>query len=288
MPGPLFSVLMASFNNGRYLEEAIESVRSQTYPNWEIIIVDDGSTDCSAECYARYEADERVHIHYNRENKGCGYSKRRCVELAHGLVCGFLDADDALLPEALDIMVRAHMDHPEASAVLSRHYNCDEGMNVLSVSRRLEIPQGKDYFTNHDYLPEHFTSFKKSAYDKSKGIDADKPLGVDEDLIFSLEEVAPCIAISDITYKYRQSRDGISRGSNEDNALIWNVIVRYETCLRRNLPVQRYAVEPALSILGAMRERCSDEICRIRSGVTFRIGSVFTRPLIAIRNHFWK
>ncbi|MBR5957742.1 MAG: glycosyltransferase family 2 protein [Salinivirgaceae bacterium] len=86
MKNPLFSVLIANYNNGRYLQEAVDSVRSQTYTNWEIILVDDASTDNSKELYKELEKDSHIHIFYNEENKGCGYTKRRCAELAKGEV----------------------------------------------------------------------------------------------------------------------------------------------------------------------------------------------------------
>ena len=79
-----FSVLIANYNNGQYLQDALNSVFNQTYSNWEIIIVDDCSTDNSHELYNNYVDDSRIHIYYNNRNYGCGYTKRRCVELAHG------------------------------------------------------------------------------------------------------------------------------------------------------------------------------------------------------------
>ena len=91
---PLFSVLIANYNNGKYLMDAIESVRQQTYTNWEIILVDDSSTDNSHELYKELEQDERIHIFLNNQNRGCGYTKHRCAELANGEICGFLDPDD--------------------------------------------------------------------------------------------------------------------------------------------------------------------------------------------------
>ena len=92
---PLFSVLIANYNNGKYLMDAIKSVYEQTYTHWEIILVDDASTDNSHELYKELEKDERIRIFYNDENHGCGYTKRRCAELANGELCGFLDPDDA-------------------------------------------------------------------------------------------------------------------------------------------------------------------------------------------------
>ena len=114
---PLFSVLIANYNNGKYLMDAIESVRKQTYTNWEIILVDDSSTDNSHELYKELDQDERIHIFLNDQNRGCGYTKRRCAELANGEICGFFDPDDALLSEALEVMVGTHGKHPAASMI---------------------------------------------------------------------------------------------------------------------------------------------------------------------------
>ena len=91
MNQPLFSVLITNYNNGRYLQEAIDSVLAQTYTNWEIILVDDKSTDNSFEIYEKYKDDGRFKIYYNEVNMGCGYTKHRCAELASGELCGFLD-----------------------------------------------------------------------------------------------------------------------------------------------------------------------------------------------------
>ena len=72
---PLFSILVANYNNGCYLMEAIESVYAQTYTNWEIIIVDDASTDNSNELYEKLSQDNRIHVYYNDKNMGCAFTK---------------------------------------------------------------------------------------------------------------------------------------------------------------------------------------------------------------------
>ena len=130
---PLFSVLMANYNNGKYLMGAIESVRRQTYANWEIVLVDDGSVDNSLELYEELGKDSRIHIFRNEKNMGCGYTKRRCVEESSGELCGFLDPDDEILPNALKVMVDTHDEHPEVSLVTSRYYFCDEELNPYPI-----------------------------------------------------------------------------------------------------------------------------------------------------------
>ena len=103
---PLFSILIANYNNGRFLSEAVESVVAQTYPNWEVIIVDDGSTDCSEQVYAKL-IDPRIKVYRNARNYGCAYTKHQLMLYAKGDFCGYLDPDDVLLPNAIEVTMEA-------------------------------------------------------------------------------------------------------------------------------------------------------------------------------------
>ena len=145
-PSPLFSILIANYNNGIYLEDAINSIMKQTYQNWEIIIVDDCSTDNSLELYKKYESDSRIHVYYNDSNHGCGYTKRRCAELAHGEICGFVDPDDTLEPDALETMIKAHAEDDSLSLVYSRYNEVDENLQFIRVSKQQRpIPEGSSF-----------------------------------------------------------------------------------------------------------------------------------------------
>lgn len=235
---PLFSILIANYNNGCFLEEALESIYRQSYNNWEVIIVDDHSDDNSFTIYNQLKNDDRIKIYYNNENHGAGFAKRKCVEMATGKICGFLDPDDALLPNALTDMVKIHTEKPEVSLVFSRFYFCNENLETKSECRLLNISENKSYFTNRDYGPEHFASFKKSCYDKTTGISPNYQLAVDQDLYFKLEETGDVYILNKFTYKYRSHKNGIS--ASIDKATYWNLIVRHDTCLRRNLNPNNY------------------------------------------------
>lgn len=279
---PLFSVLIANYNNGNFLRVAIESVLSQSYQNWEIVIVDDKSTDDSENVYYLYSSDERIRVYRNDANMGCGYTKYRCVELAHGQLCGFLDPDDILLPDALKIMVEVHQQHPEVSVVFSRFYICDDNMNVLSQNRELITPPGFNYFINKDYSPEHFASFKRDCYEKTVGISKEKPRAVDQDLYFKLEEIAPCYAINKFTYKYRLHSNNISKGQNANSAGFWNFIVRYETCIRRGLPLDVYLYPFYQDII----LHYEGEVSKVKSGWAYRLGSIIVYPFSLLKRFF--
>lgn len=239
---PLFSVLIANYNNGKYLQDAINSIIEQSYPNWEIIIIDDGSSDSSKEELDLFSTNDRIHIYYNEQNKGCGFTKRRCVELSQGELCGFLDADDVLLPDALENHVLIHKNHPNISCCFSRYYVCDEHLNITAESRLLQIPEGVSYFEHRDYRPEVFASFKKHYYNQTSGISPLLYAAVDQDLYFKLEEVAPLFILDKFTYKYRSTPIQISQNARAYGALLWNLMVRYETASRRALHQDNAAV----------------------------------------------
>lgn len=92
--GELVSIIMPSYNTGRYIKEAIESVLSQSYSNWELIIVDDCSTDDTDGVVRPYLADKRIHYIKNDNNCGAALSRNRALLEAKGKWIAFLDSDD--------------------------------------------------------------------------------------------------------------------------------------------------------------------------------------------------
>ena len=234
---PLISVLVANYNNGKYLMEAIESVRQQTYANWEIVLMDDASTDNSEDIYAELKKDERIHIYRNEQNMGCGYTKHLCVLHASGEYCGFLDPDDVLLPDALRISVEALNANPKAALTMSRYYFCDAELNITAESRLLQLKDGESYLEHHDFMPEVFSAWRKSAYEKSGGLNTLYKAAVDQDLYFRLEEQGSIVVLDAFTYKYRIIDSSVSR--NDRKSYFWNQMARFEACVRRGLPIDQ-------------------------------------------------
>ncbi len=99
---PLVSVVTPVYNAALFLEETIRSVINQTYPHWELILVDDCSTDGSYEIANAYsEKDSRIKSLQLTENKGAGISRNFGIKEATGTYIAFLDADDLWIPEKL-------------------------------------------------------------------------------------------------------------------------------------------------------------------------------------------
>lgn len=271
---PLFSVLIANYNNGKYLMEAIESVRQQTYANWEIVLVDDASTDNSEELYVELEKDERIHIYRNTQNMGCGYTKHRCAELAKGEMCGFLDPDDVLLPNAIEDSVKNLQGYPKSALSFSRFYICDENLNKTGECRLLEL-KGKSYFENRDYCPEHFVAFRKEAYDRTEGIDALLKAGVDQDLYFKLEEVGGIAILDKFTYKYRVVDGSVSR--DDRKAYFWNQVVRINTCERRGLAIDQYVYPNFVTFCEQEKRSGAD---KVRDSKKYKLGKKISDILV--------
>jgi glycosyltransferase involved in cell wall biosynthesis len=103
--GPLFSVVIATYNRAGLLPRAITSVLSQTYQNFELIVVDDCSTDNTEEVVGAFKKDGRIIYHRLIENKGPSAARNKGLDLAKGDYIAFLDSDDELLPGALETAV---------------------------------------------------------------------------------------------------------------------------------------------------------------------------------------
>ena len=101
----LVSIIMPSYNTANYIEASIESVRHQTYENWELIIVDDCSTDDTDEVVRPFLTDGRIHYLKNEQNSGAAISRNRALREAKGKWIAFLDSDDLWLPEKLEKQV---------------------------------------------------------------------------------------------------------------------------------------------------------------------------------------
>lgn len=103
--GPLISLIVPVYNVKDYLEECLESIIKQSYTKLEIILVDDGSTDGSAEICDRYgQADNRFKV-FHQENQGVARARKRAVLCATGLYTGFVDADDRISLNMIEFML---------------------------------------------------------------------------------------------------------------------------------------------------------------------------------------
>lgn len=117
---PLVSVLMTAYNRQDYIAQAIESVLTSTLQNFELIIVDDQSTDNTVEVARKYELqDDRVSVYINETNLGDYPNRNKAASYAQGKYIKYLDSDDLIYPHSLAVMVKSMETFPDAGYGLS-------------------------------------------------------------------------------------------------------------------------------------------------------------------------
>lgn len=123
------SIILCFYNEEKYLREAIDSVLAQTYTNFELVIVNDGSTDGSESIVKSYGDDRIVYVTYEG-NKRLAYARNRGLEKATGEYVGFFDGDDILLPDKIEKEVRFLNEHPEILLVSGGYRMMDAKGNI--------------------------------------------------------------------------------------------------------------------------------------------------------------
>lgn len=113
---PVISVLMGIYNCERTISGAIESIRNQTFRDWELILCDDASTDSTAEIAESFcRKDPRIRLIRNDNNKKLSFTLNRCFSLASGEFCARMDGDDLCSPDRFSIQLKFLQKHPEYS-----------------------------------------------------------------------------------------------------------------------------------------------------------------------------
>lgn len=130
MTKSLVSVITPCYNGGVYLSETIKSVMTQTYPHWEMIIVDDGSTDGSEEIAQKYAANDSRIQSVRQSNGGSASARNRGIRMARGRYIALLDADDLWEPEFLERQL-AFMKRENALCVFCSYRRIDENSREI-------------------------------------------------------------------------------------------------------------------------------------------------------------
>lgn len=187
----LISIIMPSYNNDRYIKQAIQSVLDQTYSNWELIIVDDCSTDNTDLAVTPFlNSDKRLKYIKNNKNSGAAVSRNRAIRESRGKWIAFLDSDDLWLPvklihqlefmkkQTLDFSYTNYLEIDENSKPLGRvvtgphiitkkgmHHYCWPGcLTVMYNAQKIGVIQISDIKKNNDYAMWLQVSKKADCY----------------------------------------------------------------------------------------------------------------------------
>lgn len=167
----LVSIVMPSYNSAHFIEEAIQSVLSQSYITWELLIVDDCSIDNSVEIIKQWtQKDKRIHLFSLEKNVGAAAARNIALENAQGRYIAFLDSDDVWEPEKLQKQVEYMKIHGYAF-VYSSYYLMQE--NGKKLGKIITVPVSIEY---HQYLRNTIIGCLTVLIDKKQTGDFRMPL----------------------------------------------------------------------------------------------------------------
>lgn len=160
---PAVSIVMPSFNSSNFIAEAIESVIAQSFPDWELIVVDDASKDGTAELVKeRYGHESRVSVHELKVNQGAAVARNTAIEAARGRFVAFLDSDDLWAPNKLAVQIPL-LASSDACLAFSRYELLAGGLGARS--RTASVPERLVY---KDLLRSQPVGCLTAVYDTEK------------------------------------------------------------------------------------------------------------------------
>jgi len=137
---PVISVILPLYNKAKYIARAIDSILRQTYQDFEIVVVDDGSTDNGPSIVSSY-TDPRIRL-IHQVNAGPGAARNRGIQESTAPFLSFLDADDEWMPEFLAKSLRQLCDHPDCAVSVAGRFRGDERLSWESKHRGFGITEG--------------------------------------------------------------------------------------------------------------------------------------------------
>ncbi len=208
---PLVSVVMAVYNGQPFLRAAMDSILNQTYTNFELIVIDDASTDATAEILHAYN-DPRIKIVTNLNNIGQTRSLNKGIEMARGSLIARHDADDTSYPERFEQQVDYMLAHPDVGLLGTSYEVISDSGQILE---EVVLP------TTHEALCERMEDgnifchgsvmFTASAVAKVGGYNPGFRVTQDYDLWLRLSEVSRIANLPALLYRFRFDGNSVSR-----------------------------------------------------------------------------
>jgi glycosyltransferase involved in cell wall biosynthesis len=167
---PKVSVILPCYNGSRWISNAIDSVLRQTYSDFELLVIDDGSTDSSRIVISPFLGDGRVHYSYE-ENRGFSAAVNRGIKESSGSLIGFIGQDDLWMPNKLEVQVKYFHEHKKVDLVHSNYCSINSAGRTIKV-RDIKKPSFSSrkklikYLFINNFIGFETTLVKKRCFDK--------------------------------------------------------------------------------------------------------------------------
>lgn len=216
------SVIIPCYNGARFLAEAIESVLVQIYPAFEIIVVDDGSTDDTAKVAARYSGVRYI----RQENQGLSAARNHGAQESHSHYLVFLDHDDRLLPDALEIGVECFDAHLECGFVFGL-CRLISGDGSLLPSEKIQKANYQDHasyemqLSGRSLVPPSTAMFRRLIFNAVGGFDLKLYRSQDYEIYLHISRLFPIYCHNQVIVEYRLHQNNMSLSTmNEFEAVL--------------------------------------------------------------------
>lgn len=209
---PKVSVNIPVYNDEKHIRDTLDSALNQTYRDLEVIIVDDGSTDRTAEIIKGYH-DPRVKYHY-QANKGIGVARNKALELSVGKYIAFLDHDDLWLPQKLEKQMALFDKNPELGLVFCDTTFFNEQGDMYSIYAKRKPPKGNvfDAILSWYFLSCETVVIKKEVIDKICFFPPNMMMAEEYDLFLRIAYKYPIDYVDEPLAKYRIHEKNYSWG----------------------------------------------------------------------------
>jgi glycosyltransferase involved in cell wall biosynthesis len=224
---PTVSVTMAAYNYGHFLGAAVKSVLAQTFGDFELIVVNDGSTDDTADVIGPYLADRRVR-YYRTRHQGLGPAKNLGVRFARAPLVAFLDADDVWLPHKLERQLELHRADPGLGVIYTRRLLIDEQGRQI----RYEQPVLHRGHVLAEMFQRNFVCYssalvRRSALETAGMFDEALPLAIDYDLWLRMAALYRFDYVDEPLVKYRTGHASLSSRVEERYLTAHRIMKRF-------------------------------------------------------------
>ena len=223
MSSGLVSIIMPSYNCGSFVEETIRSVQSQTYQDWEILFVDDCSTDDTVMRVSKMmEDDSRIRLFQNKNNSGAAISRNLALKEANGHWIAFLDSDDLWEPSKLEKQIRFMVDNGAAFSYTD-YKEIDEDSVETGV-----LVSGPAHITKAGMFAFCWPGCLTVMYDREKiGLVQIEDIKKNNDYAMWLKAIknADCYLLNECLAKYRRGRRGSISNHGYTALIKWHYIL---------------------------------------------------------------
>ena len=243
---PLVSVVMPAYNQGAFIGEAIRSVLKQTFEDFDLHVIDDGSTDDTPEIVKGFD-DERLR-YFRQENGGLSAARNAGIARSKGEFIAFLDSDDVWLPDKLARQVRAMRANPNCGLVACNFRHVGDHSFVDKAFLRSNVPTGKVFekLLHAGFILPSMAMARRSAFEKVGLFDVDLRRCEDYDLWLRITHDFEFEHVEQVGGLYRVHAASMTKGADPFEWLVPAIRVVEKICETHRLP--RKLADSALAV----------------------------------------